>query len=125
MERCNKCGEYYERCNKCGEYYYCDSHKCSPQYKIYHENEDSEYDKIKDEYFRTVYAHDHGQAAKKYAEWEDKRSAEYMIARFREIILIIEDESGKREKWRVTGHAEPVYDAYKMEGKNENNNERD
>jgi len=107
-------------CNKCGEYYYCENHKCSPQYKIFHENEDAEYDDIKDEYYKIIYAHDHGEAAEKYAEWDDKISEQYRIAEGQELIVEVEDEAGKREKWRVTGHAEPVYDAYKMEDKNEN-----
>lgn len=60
----------------------------------------------------TIPATDPADAAEGWAEWHDRRSAEYRIASGREEIVIVRDvETGEQREWIVRGEAMPYYTA--------------
>ena len=96
------------RCETCGEWIYGawlkPSHVCPPAYRVWDVDEEEREDA------QTVYAADPEEAARTWAEDYDPGS-DYTIVSGSPATVIVEDASGTRSVWRVTGESEPVYTA--------------
>jgi len=92
-------------CKNCGEYIFkfeVNTHKCPPEYKIFHEDYLGDEPKI-------LYANSHEEAATKYAEYYDYD--DYGLIDGNNIEIIVESLDGKRKTFICSGRMERVYSA--------------
>jgi len=95
-------------CKICGEYTYGASHKCPPSWVVWcpdcHEEEEDG---------RKVFASDPGEAAEKWAEENDRDSAEYLIVGGSPATVLVKrfGSDDPPTRWMVSGEAVPTYSA--------------
>lgn len=60
---------------------------------------------------KVLYAFDAGEAAEEWAKWTDWTSAEYMIAKGEGTDVVVQDHTGRRHQFTVSGEQTVVYTA--------------